>query len=65
MLNACEPDPNAHTIHRYSEVTGSGTAQYTTVGALVPVLDVQRAVAGAARWKWRHTGQWDRKAVRG
>jgi hypothetical protein len=29
------------------------------------VLDVQRAVAGAVRWRRTEDGAWDRKAVRG
>ena len=44
--------------------TRAGTAHYTTVGALVPVRDVQRAVAGAVRWKRNGEGEWDRKAMR-
>jgi len=44
--------------------TRLGTAYYTTVGALVPVRDVQRAVAGASRWRRDEAGTWGRKAAR-
>lgn len=57
--------PQAKRFPTAQARTKAGTAHYTTVGALVPVLDVQRAVTGAARWRRRDEGAWDRKAVRG
>ena len=57
--------PQAKRFPTAQARTKAGKAHYTTVGALVPVVDVQRAVAGAARWKRRDAGDWDRKAVRG
>jgi hypothetical protein len=56
--------PQARRFPTAQARTRAGTAHYTTVGALVPVKDVQRAVAGAARWKRKDAGAWDRKAVR-
>lgn len=56
--------PQARRFPTAQARTRTGKAHYTTVGALVPVKDVQRAVAGAARWKRKDAGTWDRKAVR-
>ena len=56
--------PQAKRFPTAQARTRAGMAHYTTVGALVPVRDVQRAVAGAVRWKRNGEGEWDRKAVR-
>ena len=56
--------PQAKRFPTAQARTRAGTAHYTTVGALVPVLDVHRAVPGAVRWKRKDAGEWDRKAVR-
>jgi hypothetical protein len=56
--------PQAKRFPTAQARTRAGTAHYTTVGALVPVRDVQKAVAGAARWRRRDEGAWDPKAVR-
>lgn len=56
--------PQAKRFPTAQTRTRTGESHYTTVGALVPVRDVQRAVAGAARWRKQETGAWSRKAVR-
>jgi len=56
--------PQARRFPTAQARTRTGTAHYTTVGALVPVRDVQRSVPGAVRWKRRDEGAWDKKAVR-
>jgi len=44
--------------------TRTGASHYTTVGALVPVREVQKAVSGAARWRRSDRGEWGLKSVR-
>jgi hypothetical protein len=56
--------PRAKGYETAHAKTRAGTAHYTTVGALVPVKEVQREVAGANRWARRDADDWAKKAVR-